>query len=350
MSKQVEPDRRARATASLPGVGARLVLAGGMAALASLFGFAAASADSGKTYEAEVAGSWYRPNPTCTTPVGCVDVSLPSPYPAGTVHAGVLGGIEESRAFVGIDVPKGAELVEGTLTLPVASAADGSVAPETAKLRACLATGTFRAEDQGVSTMSPTPLCVFSSPVEVVVAEDPLAVDQLKMTVDLTPFLATWTTEDVGILAILPEEGLSPTDAWHVAFSTSEREDETAKPMSASFVAVKQQSAEPSDEPTTGPNDEEASAPDPGLPPIGSSLPGSQPVPLTGEAPELGSLDTGVVPAAVDQMAQPPVADLTLVGALGYPYPGAYLVPLIFALAVVWSARAFTVDLAKERR
>ena len=312
---------------------------------------------------AKVAGSWYRPNPTCQLVVGCVDLPIPSTYPAGTIHVGVLAGVEESRAFVAIDIPQGKKLVAGTLTLPVAPPQDGSLAPETARLQACLATGMFKEEDRGVSTQSPTPLCVFSSPVELVEDEDPAATLQPTMTVDLKPFLATWGTEQTGIVAILPVNDVGPTDIWHVAFSTPDRESALptegtegaealeAQPISATFELGGSVTPPKDDnEPDTGGNEP---------PPVDTgstgNMSGGTNFPSTGapvvEAPELGPApvgDSGTNEVPVATAAPLPVSGP--IALVGYAYPGVYLVPLLFALAMVWAGRAFTVDLATRGR
>lgn len=333
----------------------------------ALVGLVNPSAQAKQDAKGDIQGSWYRPNPTCQLLIGCVDVPIPSTYPEGTIHVGVAAGIEESRAFVAVDIPQGKTLVGATLTLPVGPAVDGSVAPDTARLQACLATGRFKPEDQGVSTQSPTPLCVFSSPVELVEQDDPAAAVQPVMTVDLAPFLETWATEQTGIVALLPASDIGPTDIWHVAFSTPDRESVlpdtggeappeadtlTAQPISVEFTL-----GEPV-EPTRPDQDND---PDPGesvaeggeVSGGGTSSGGFEPAdPPAVAEPELGPAPTeesaGGDEAPVVTAEPAPVSGPAAV--LGYPYPGAYLVPLLLALGLVWAARAFTMDLTSRGR
>lgn len=336
----------------------RVVLATGMTALAVAAATSPADAREAGTVTSEVQGSWYQPNPTCQLVLGCQELPLPSPYPAGTVHVGVLAGVEESRAFVAIDIPQGKKLDEGTLTLPVAP--ELSRAPDTARLRACLASGSFDPEDQGATATSPTPLCDFSSPVEVEVPDDPASALQVTMTVDLAPFITTWGGQPQGILAIVPVADVTVTDAWHVAFSTEDREDETLEfaPMSAEFVLGDAEEPDPDDDtdPTPDEPGDDTGGTDDGDTDVTGSGPvapeGSLPPPAeppASNAPEMSMPEPSQVPVAAGTPTAPVVAAGPM-GLVGYRYPGVYAVPLLFALGLVWATRAFTADLTKAWR
>ena len=314
----------------------RVSAAVSLLALTSVGSSSPAFAEDSKTVKAAVAGSWYQPNPTCQLATGCLELPLPSAFPAGTVHVGVLLGIEESRTFLAIDIPQGKKLSGGVLTLPVDTAL--SRLPENARLQACLATGDFHSEDQGATTVSPTPLCTFSAPVKLEAATGPLAVGRT-MTVDLAPFLTTWMTERRGILAIVPASDVQLTDTFHVAFSTAGREDPTglSKPMSAVFT-VGSDIEEPEEQPTDSGTDSD---------PISGG--GSFESPVVSE-PELGMPQAAPPAKVVAPPLTEPLPQSIATKLVSYPYPGVYLVPLIFTLGLVWATRAFTVDLTRTRR
>lgn len=323
----------------------RMALATGMAAISITVASAPADAKEAESVTRDVEGSWYQPNPTCASVLGCQELPLPSAYPAGTVHVGVLAGVEESRTFVAIDLPQGKELESGMLTMPVS--AEFSRVPEGARLQACLATGVFDPADQGSTSTSPTPLCDFSSPVKVGVPDDPQAALNVTMTVDLAPFLTTWATESKGLLAIVPVADVTVTDAWHVAFSTSARAADTGEftPMSAKFVvASRETQPDPGDDDVTPPVDNTGSD---GFTsgPVSSGTFTPPAAPPISNAPEMGPPPA---PVAADPTA--PVVSAAPMQLVGYRYPGVYVVPLIFALGLVWATRAFTADLTKAWR
>src|SRR5689334_7791430 len=66
---------------------------------------------------------WYAASAACTSsPSGCLPAGAPaSPYPAKTLHVGVLLGQEESRTYLSLDLlslPSGTALTSGTLQVP----------------------------------------------------------------------------------------------------------------------------------------------------------------------------------------------------------------------------------------
>jgi hypothetical protein len=179
--------------------------------------------------------AWYAPPPTCGLPTGCGPTeSLPpiSRYPAGTLHVGVTAGLEDSRTYLKLDlsgVPFDATLTGGTLTLPVASAADGTSSPETAQVAACFVGAAFAPAEGSVA---PPPAVDCTTTTAATFVSGPPAV----LTVDLSPFAARWANGEANNgLALLPAAGTAPGTSWHVAFSAKSRAGSDVPPARASL-------------------------------------------------------------------------------------------------------------------
>jgi hypothetical protein len=177
--------------------------------------------------------AWYATPPTCGLPTGCGPTeSLPpiSRYPAGTLHVGVTGGLEDSRTYLKLDltgVPSDATLTGGTLTLPIASAADGTSSPETAQVAACFVGAPFAPAEGSVA---PPPAVDCSTSVAATFAPGPPAL----LTVDLSAFAARWGAGEANNgLALLPAPGAAPGTTWHVAFSAKTRTGSDVPPARA---------------------------------------------------------------------------------------------------------------------
>ena len=167
--------------------------------------------------------AWYAPPPTCALPTGCGPTeSLPplSRYPAGTLHVGVTAGLEDARTYLKLDlggVPFDATVTGGTLTLPVAPAADGTSSPEMAQVAACFVTAPFAPAEGSVA---PPPAVDCSTTATAVYEPGPPAV----LTVDLAAFTARWGAGETNNgIALLPAAGTAPGTTWHVAFSAKSR-------------------------------------------------------------------------------------------------------------------------------
>jgi hypothetical protein len=272
------------------------------------------------------AESWYRP----------AGQPLPSTYPEGFVHVGALAGVEESRTYLGLDLsrlPADAELVAGTLTLPiVAESTAGTSFPESAKVRACHVASVVADGVAGETAGAPEPVCAITAPAVYVAAEGeaPAA-----LVIDLAPFIALWS-RGVASLAVLVEEELTPTETWHVAFSRRDREAPDAIPISAQLELGRDAEAE-------------ADVADDFEPPAASSSGGFTAPRLDASAsfaaPPLAAPiepQVAVTERAPVIMTQPVVS----VVAGGYAYPVVLLLPLAAAAAIAWAGRALTRDFA----
>ena len=299
------------------------------------------------------AESWYRSTfglslggpPTCDTPVGCGPAlppevqSPPSPYPDGTLHVGVTAGFEDARTYITLDFSViDSEILDGTLSLPVdATPESGTLAPETAGIRACLVTDFVVDGINGDLTGAPAVDCAVTADATWVPGEDDRPA---VFRVDLAPFLDHWGPL-AGALSLLPAEGAGPSDAWHVAFSRRDRDELDLLITATLEVAA---AVNPDGSASTG------------TPPV-TGVPGSPqlPFPLGPIAgpPSTGGADPGVAPpvVATDPPSNPPqvAPPLAFSPARGFAYPAVFLLPFLLATAGGWCARAFTIDLLPER-
>lgn len=313
------------------------VLVAGSAAL----GFAPlAHADTSSSLTPSTEG-WYQPNPSCATPAGCVTTgALPaappttpptSPFPARSLHIGLAPGQQETaRTYLAVPFSSAfGTITAASLTVPLDVAqADGSNAPETAKVQVCLASGSITAVDGSVDT-PPKADCGTS------VAAKYVATPQPHLEADLAPLLSDLSSASG--LALLPDATkAAATDTWRVVFSAHDRAD-TAKtaPATVALTVADEQVSFP-----TVP--EVQTLPDSGTPDLTSVAP---PV-GTGFAPA-PSVDAPVTTAAPPTTAPvaAPVVQPKLV-TVGYAYPAVWLLPLAFLIIVPAVARALTKDLA----
>jgi hypothetical protein len=327
-------------------------LAGPLLVLSAAPVLAAAPADAGSgTATVGVAtDAWYAAGSACTqTPTGCLPAGQPpaNPYPAKTLHVGVTAGQEESRTYLALDLgrlPAGVSITGGVLRLPVGSAGDGTRAPDTATLQACLATGAFKDSVDG-STEAPAKTdCKAATSVAKYVAAAGSSPELL--TVDLAPFATAWSaggSAGQGI-ALLPAADTTPASAWHIAISGHDRSVAATMRITAtvSYAAGTRsldnppafdQAAPPAD--TTGIGSGSASFAAPPLAPAASpQLPAAAPPAAPAVAPQ-------AAPVAPAQQVQ--AQNVALVA--GYAYPGVFLLPVLLAVAAGYLARALTRDL-----
>ena len=300
----------------------------------------ALAAGSGTITTGTAAEAWYRTSPVCALPIGCPPTSS---YPEDTLHVGVQAGQEESRTYLQLDLtslPAGTKPAGGQLRLPVATGSDdGTLQPETAKLRACLLAEPVKdAEGETVAQLPKADCEAAAVDAEFVPAA---GAAPAAFTVDLTDLAAAWTSAQApGGIALVPGE-VAPTDLWHVAFSGKDRTgDGVVKPTAAvSYVSTAVDVAEepppfaaapvettPLDTGTTqGPVLEPAPAPAPPVTVPAAPAPAAAPV----QAP---------------QQAMTPVALVSD----GFRYPAVFLVPLLIAAVVGWLGRALTRDLTQR--
>lgn len=337
----------------------RLGLAAAVTAAALGVAAPALAAPGGTKTVGDSAEAWYRSTPTCALPTGCADVTgAPSPYAAGTLHVGVLTGMQESRTYLALDLttlPPSTKPTGGTLLLPVATGSmDGTAAPETATLQACAVSDALGASDGSFAAPPATDCKAASAPATFVPASgsDPAA-----FTVPLAALARAWDTGSIpGAVAVLPADGTAATATWHVAFSARTRTGEMARPIQSAVsytsVAVNDSASTPPEVPAPPFVDAPA---DPGPAGFDSGTGfAAQPVP---EAPPVTQPAAGpaadAAPAAVPpQTAAVPVTERPLqavpaaqVFSAAFRYPVVFLLPLLLALGVAWTGRALTRDL-----
>lgn len=303
---------------------------------------AAQAAGSGSITTAPTAEGWHRTAPVCALPTGC-PADPPSPYSADTLHVGVNLGQEEARTTLQLDLsslPAGTKPAGGQLRLPVAAGAqDGTRNPDTAKLQACVVTEPVKDVD-GSFAAAPGADCDAGAAEAVFVpaaGETPAA-----FTVDLTALAAAWESSSApGALALVPGKETAPTDTWHVAFSDRTREGEGVARITAaiSYVSASVDTAEDPAPFVEAPIDTGFSAP---ADAVGTSF--SAPAV---EAP-ISMREAPAPAAAPAPQTAPPAQQVVPVAAFvdtSFRYPAVFLLPLLFAVGVVWLGRALTRDL-----
>jgi hypothetical protein len=305
-----------------------------------------ADAGSGTATVKLAVDAWYAAGAACTSsPAGCLPAGAPAPpYPAKTLHAGVLAGQEESRTYLSLDLlslPPGTALTGGTLQLPIAGPDDGTRAAESATLQACLVTATVKDDVEGTTEAPPSVDCKKATSPAKYVAAAGSAPEML--TVDLAPFAAAWSSGSLqqGI-ALLPAADTSPASAWHVAMSAHDRSGSTV-PAPTAQVAYASSAA-------SGDDFDDVSLDAPVADSTGSSSVSFAAAPLAPQPAELApaaapAVEPNVAPqAAPVAPAQPQITPQAFVGG-GFAYPGVFLVPILLAAAGGWLAHALTRDL-----
>jgi hypothetical protein len=160
------------------------------------------------------AEAWYRLLGPCPAVGGCPTGPTQNPYPAHTLHVGVTLGQEDSRTYLSLDLASvPARPSSGVLTLPLASTDAGTQNAETAQLMACLATDPV-ADVEGSDRPPPSTDCTTNTNARFVTGPGGPA-----FTIDLTPFLPTWTPDVNGLAIMAAEEARAPGTSWHVAFN-----------------------------------------------------------------------------------------------------------------------------------
>lgn len=302
-----------------------------------------AAPDSGSVTTVPVTEAWYRSSPTCTTPLGCAAAT--TSYPVGTFHVGVTLGTEDSRSYLQLDLtklPSGTQPTGGRLRLPLAPASDGTSNPEAATLRACLAPQPVR-EAQGTATADPPTVECDGASVDAVFV--PAAGDlPAAFTVDLAALAGAWQAAAApGALALLPGEGTTQADRWHLAFNEQGRVgDGLVKPIVAlTYTGSTVDAAAPQPPLVTAPVESDTSPVAP-VTSEGLVLPGS------------ASVESALVPSSAGQAsgiggpavaAKQPTVNAVAFTTGGFRYPVVFLLPLLIAGVAAWLGRALTRDL-----
>lgn len=336
-------------------VTAALVL--GTAGLGFLPLSSAASAAS-SVHAAPSSEAWYQLNPTCSTAAGCqappalpaapVPVPAPpaplpvpapgtsaaSPYPAGTLHVAVSAGSETARTVLGLPAAVAGGVTAAALTVPLdVDPADGSAAPERAKVLVCLTKAPV-VPVEGSFDPPPTTDCGATAPLTYAATPEP------HLQADLGPLL-TALPGATGLVLLPDRARLTPTEAWHVVFSATTRGDSTKTGPAVLQLTPVEAPAAVDDAPVDAP----AGAP------ADVALQGS--APLSAAEPELGG-PAVALPAQEPALADEPAAQLAPAAQtvalpetvrVGYAYPGVWLLPLALLVVVPLVGRALTADL-----
>lgn len=344
MTVSQQPRRRHAARRLLVGVGLTAGAALGPA-------LPALAAGSGTTTVQPAAEAWYRVTPACGLPTGCADLSAtPSPYSPDTLHVGVDAGAEEARTYLQLDLsplPDGTSPTGGTLLLPVAAGPmDGTRAPETAKLRACVVDGAVEDVDGSFAGPPEADCAAASAPAEFVPAtgEHPAA-----FTVDLAALTQVWQSGRApGALALVPAEETALPDSWHVAFSDRTRTGAGVARISAALAFVSSAVDTSTQAPPSVPAPAFDQAPAPAFFPAQGTTTAS--VPSLSTAPLLPAPVAQSAPVPVTVAAAPrAVVPVASVLPTGFRYPAVFLLPLVLAVGAGWLGRALTRDLAEHR-
>lgn len=313
------------------------LVAGVIVAGAASTGFVElAHADSSSTLTlTPVQEAWYQFNPTCGSPAGCATTSilpaqppgsLPNnPYPAGTMHIGLAPGQKETaRAYLGFNLYSiTGDVVGASIDVPVDTAtADGSQAPESAKIKVCEVSDPV-APAAGSLDAPPAASCTIAVAAAYVATPTPhLHADLSRLSYSLL---------NASGLALLPDLAkAAPTDAWRLVFSAHTRTDAGKTPPAMLTVRVQQAA-------TSVPQGTHA-----------TPVPGTNNSDLGGAAP----LPSAVAPAHTAQLPVVATPAPSLQAASGlraltdsYAYPVIWLLPIVFLLLVPAAANALTRDL-----
>jgi len=340
--------------------------AAGAVALAALVGSAgAAHAASWSAVVGDSAEAWYSSGPVnaCTSAVGCPPIAPPATgsYPVNTLHVVATVGEETARTYVLPDlsaIPADETAVTGTMTLPLATVSgNGNSDDSAATIEACLAEAPFTDGTENSTDQPPPVDCTVHAEV---------AVGTTAFTLNITPFLTAWNSgsPQYGIALIPDLTGATPVTNWHVAFNGkgltgAPHITSTLYSAAASAPVVGSGSGglavgAPAASPTAS-NSTPAASPsaDLGVGPKFIAVPAVV-VPAVGPgssnsvpAPETAKTAAGaptVTPAAGQPAALPGAANAGLVAHKGFQYPEVLLLPLAFAVAILFAVRLLTSD------
>jgi hypothetical protein len=285
--------------------------------------------------------AWYQQVPPCVALVDCSALPGATAYPEDTLHVEISAGQERARMYLAFslsEIPAGAELLGGTLTLPIdADPAHGSFSAEQADMVACLVEAEFEPV-RGSPSRPPQTACKASSPAVFQAAAG-------GFTVDLQPLADRWGGARAA-LALLPSDAAAQeSSTWHVTFPAT-TEGEAAKSIAATL---------------------EYRAPEEKAPVEGALGGGggvTDPLPATGGAPPptipVSSDGGGATTSPVAETPAPPAQPSAQPAASGTPSPpglasGGFAYPQVWALPLVMLAgfgalgRSLTKELYRRR-
>jgi len=304
---------------------------------------AAAASGTGETVFMSTE-AWYDETPPCVSLIDCSAVPAATPYPEDSLHVSIAAGQETARTYLAFELPSGVEF--GTLTLPLDThPADGSAAPDTADLTACLVTKTFKPV-RGSLESPPPANCHVSSPATYDAKHS-------LFTVDLTPFLSHWTG-GTAALAIVPSTKATQGNAtWHTVFYATTKSSKATPPVTASVTtAGSPQHQGGQGTGTTAPPPASSSGSGSGS---GGSFTGSSGGTFTGGSglgtfpPSSTSTTTTTVTQTASQPASAPTSELVAgFAGPGFAYPLVWALPLLFFVGFAAAGRALTKELYRR--
>lgn len=285
--------------------------------------------------------AWYllEGKATCLPIVGCLPLSLPSlpsAFPANSLHIGLTAGIETARSYVVPalgHLPKQAVPQSGTLLLPIdGSPLDGTVRTGPVVMKACLTTGAVPPHPPAsgpTSGKAPAVNCKISTPVRYD------APDQ-RYTVYLDRFLAQWRhgAPERGIAIVPVVKGTAALDTWELTLG-----GKNAKPLKAVIgYAAHAVDTAPTSRPTNQPTSPPTAVSVPAPPAVTVPLPSMSAVPAPASQPQLAPTPQDASPAAV-----------VLLRSREFRYPMVFLAPLAILAGVVFFSRLFTGTTVQRR-
>lgn len=143
-----------------------------------------------------------------------------NPFPAGTLHVGILGGQEQYRSYIKLNLvslPFDAMLEGGTLTLPIVDEEQSGTANlEAAKLQVCFMEKPFQGGDAGVVATPPEADCGTKAAANLITQANAKL-----FTVDLKLFAQRWAAGEAnnGLALIVTDAAKQAGETWQVAIS-----------------------------------------------------------------------------------------------------------------------------------
>ncbi|HVV75416.1 MAG TPA: hypothetical protein VHC43_05215 [Mycobacteriales bacterium] len=275
--------------------------------------------------------AWYSSPQICVIPQVCLPIRSPitTTYPVHTLHIAAAGGNESARTYLELREPIAPTTVVtgGVLRLPLdTSPADGSVAPDLAKVEACTTRTPIKAVEG--STAKPPATDCRNAPTSRVIGTPASELD-----IDLGPIGSRLQHPGTG-LALLPV--LSPAATWDVTLSSNLR----AKSSATTPVLILTTRDELPQSSTTATPPESASR--------RQSATGDEP--LIPAGPVDVEPQTSEVPGAAVSAPQiaPTRPTAFKVGRHGFDYPVVFLTPLLILAGLIAFGRQLTRPLTRQ--
>lgn len=296
-----------------------------------------AAAAGGTAEVGTLAEAWHTTIPAdadpCSDPVDCAQAPNSPVYPEHTLHVDLKAGQQTAATYLQLDtakLPFDAQISGGTLRLPVDDQpSDGSVRPESAKLVACPVVEAVQEASGSPSTPPKTDCKLATAPAKYRKGKQPA------FEVDVTTLATSWSGGNAAV-AILPSpEAEKDRDSWHVAFWGKKNKNPEAAQITATLTYTASETA------AVPPPSDLGLAP-PAAPEPAAELALPKPPPAPAAKPPKG--------AAAPKQAPPPETAPQAAPAfrkVGYPYPVAWLMPLLLLIGFAMTGHALTKNLSR---